>query len=137
MSNLTVFMLTGDKSSVLSAVKTLSESTDAYSTVVSSSTPVKTKPTSTPSKRSASRMYNAHTFVFVKDSLPAFQQKIANHYISNKKEVYFKDLKDHILSGNPTTFSNAALSNYLRANDYERNIRHYSDKTTKIVWVKK
>lgn len=138
MSNLTVFMLTGDETSILSAVKNLSANTNAYSAIFETSKPLPVKPSSKKLATIApSKTYSADTFVFAKHSLPAYQQKVANHFIANKSQVRFMDLKNYILSNNPTTFSNAALSNYLRANNFKRNIQHYPNNTTKIIWVRK
>ena len=137
MSNFTVFMLTGDRSSVISAIKDLTQSNKDFSAVITSQNSATQPPKQKSYNKITTKLYSADTFIGAKASLPSFQQKIANHFIASKKEIRFSDLKNHILRGNPTTFSNAALSNYLRANDFQRNVRHFPDKTTKIVWIKK
>lgn len=142
--DITVFMIRGDKATVLATIDSIVEGKEVkaqtYTPVSTSATtyaPATVQPTLNFKTSSVSR-YDGYTFVLDDKRLNSRQKIIADRYTKNKRELSFNDLKDFIYSSNCSNPSNIAISNYLRDSGYDR-FRDYDSRTlkTRAVWSKK
>ena len=136
-NNVTVYIITGDSSSVNDTVKTFLNS-NPQSTVISQTPKLEVIPPTSSKKLNFSpnsRTYNVDTFVWSTNSLTPSQKRLAQKYVSTNKKIRFNELSDYIAKNNVRP-CNIAISNFLKDSSYKRFINVNSSNKYTVYWEK-
>lgn len=132
-NKLTAILITGDADSVIKAVNSFN-----LSSIENQTTKLAFQDVSNDlCEDSPSVEYSAYTWNFTDQEITQKQNTAAKMYLSKNPIVRFDNLMNYI--GNTTNLkpSNAALSNFLRKNNYERKlVKNLALGTTKVIWKK-
>lgn len=132
-NKLTAILITGDADSVIKAVNSFN-----LSSIENQTTKLAFQDVSNDlCQEDNSVEYSAYTWNFTDQEITQKQNTAAKMYLSKNPIVRFDNLMNYIGNATNVKPSNAALSNFLRKNNYERKlVKNLALGTTKVIWKK-